>query len=158
MMRDHGQRKKYHHELVGWNARMDGIQGAVLRVKLKHLDAANEARRRHAAQYHELLSGVKGLRLPVEASGRRHVWHIYAVRVANRDAILERLSKTGIHCGIHYPVPVHLQEAYSGLGLRPGSFPVAERCADEFLSLPMFPELTQEQITAVAREIGVTLA
>lgn len=157
MMRDHGQRKKYHHELVGWNARMDGIHGAVLRVKLRHLDAANEARRRHAAHYQELLAGVENLCLPREAKGRRHVWHVYAVRVAKRDAILEKLAKVGIHCGIHYPVPVHLQEAYRGLGLGRGSFPVAERCADEFLSLPMFPELTAEQVAAVAREVGIAL-
>lgn len=157
MMRDHGQRKKYHHELVGWNARMDGIQGAVLRVKLKHLDAANDARRQHAARYQELLSGLKGIVLPAEAAGRRHVWHVYAVRVAKRDAILEKLANTGIHCGIHYPVPVHLQEAYRHLGLGRESFPVAERCADEFLSLPMFPELTSEQVTAVAREVALAL-
>jgi dTDP-4-amino-4,6-dideoxygalactose transaminase len=157
MMRDHGQRKKYYHELVGWNGRMDGIQGAVLRVKLKHLERGNEARRQHAALYGKLLAGLKELRLPVEAPERKHVWHVYAVRVRQRDALLERLGKAGIHCGIHYPVPVHLQHAYRELGLGPGSFPVAERCAQEFLSLPMFPELTQQQVQAVSRELELAL-
>ena len=158
MMRDHGQRKKYHHDLVGWNARMDGIQGAVLRVKLKHLDAANEGRRRNAALYLELLAGEKQIQLPVEAAGRRHVWHIFPIRTANRDAVMEILNQRGVGCGIHYPIPVHLQEAYSSLGLKRGSFPVAERCADQFISLPMFPELSREQIETVVRELKSAVA
>jgi len=157
MFRDHGQRKKYHHGLVGWNARMDGIQGAVLSVKLKHLEQATAARRSHAAVYESLLAGEETLRLPREAKDRRHVYHLYAVRVARRDAIMETLARRGIHCGIHYPIPVHLQEAYSNLGLGKGSFPVAERCAEEFLSLPMFPELSRDQIETVARELKIAL-
>lgn len=153
MLRDHGQRKKYHHAVVGWNARMDGIQGAILSIKLKHLEAANAARRRNAELYRKLLAGEPGLRLPVEAKDRKHVYHLFAVRAQRRDAIIQHLATLGIHCGIHYPIPVHLQEAYAGLGLGRGSFPVAERCADEFISLPMFPELTVDQIEAVAREL-----
>jgi dTDP-4-amino-4,6-dideoxygalactose transaminase len=153
MLRDHGQRKKYHHAVVGWNARMDGIQGAVLKIKLKHLEKGNDLRRRHAALYGQLLADEKALRLPLEALGRKHVYHIYAVRVQRRDAIIEAMAARGIHCGIHYPIPVHLQEAYQSLGLGKGSFPVAERCAEEFLSLPMFPELSVEQIETVAREL-----
>lgn len=155
--RDHGQRKKYYHGLVGWNARMDGIQGAVLSVKLKHLEKATEARRAHAALYNTLLVDEKKLRLPREAKDRRHVYHLYAVRAARRDAIIDALGKINIHCGIHYPIPVHLQEAYKSLGLAKGAFPVAERCAEEFISLPMFPELTRDQIETVARELKVAL-
>lgn len=149
MLRDHGQSKKYHHAVVGWNGRMDGIQGAVLSVKLRHLAAANEARRRNAALYASLLVGEEGIILPREAEGRRHVFHVYATRVRNRDTVLQELEKRDVHCGIHYPIPVHLQEAYRHLGYRRGAFPVAERCAEEFLSLPMFPELTIEQVETV---------
>ncbi len=156
-LRDHGQHKKYHHSMVGWNARMDGMQGAVLSIKLRHLERGNDARRSHAALYSKFLAGTPGITLPVEAPGRKHVYHIYAVRVANRDNILDLLGRRGIHCGIHYPIPVHLQEAYKFLGLGRGSFPVAERCADEFLSLPMFPELTPDQILAVAEELKLAV-
>jgi len=152
-LRDHGQSQKYHHTMVGWNARMDGIQGAALQIKLRKLAEGNEARRRNAKLYNDLLAGVEGLRLPVEAAGRKHVYHVYAVRVQPRDELLRALGAKGIHCGIHYPIPVHLQEAYRSLGLGRGSFPVAERCALEFLSLPMFPELTAEQIERVAAEV-----
>jgi dTDP-4-amino-4,6-dideoxygalactose transaminase len=157
VLRDHGQGQKYHHEVIGWNGRMDGIQGAVLRVKLRHLDHSNERRRKHAARYCELLQGVEGISLPVEACDRKHVYHLFAARSAGRDRIIETLKGQGIHCGIHYPVPVHLQQAYRDLGLEKGSFPVAERCAEEFLSLPMFPDLTGEQIELVARALTLTL-
>lgn len=156
-LRDHGQHKKYHHSMIGWNARMDGMQGAILSIKLRHLERGNDARRTNAALYGKLLAGEPGITLPVEAPGRKHVYHIYAVRVANRDAVLDALGKRGIHCGIHYPIPVHLQEAYSFLGLGKGSFPVAERCAEEFLSLPMFPELAPDQIEAVTQELKLVL-
>ncbi len=149
MFRDHGQRQKYYHSMVGFNARMDGLQGAVLDVKLKHLPAWNEARRQHAAQYNALLAGVPGVMTPVEADYAKMVYHIYAVRVQNRDAVLDRLKEKGVFCGIHYPVPLHLQEAYQSLGYKAGDFPVAERCASEQLSLPMFAELTEEQIRYV---------
>jgi dTDP-4-amino-4,6-dideoxygalactose transaminase len=149
VFRDHGQDKKYYHSVVGWNARMDGIQGAVLSIKLKSLDAGNSARRANAARYNEVLSTVPGLTLPIAASYGTPVVHLYVVRVKNRDDVLQSLTLRGIGSGIHYPIPVHLQEAYRSLGLGVGSFPVAERCAKEFLSLPMYPELSEPQINAV---------
>jgi len=146
MFRDHGQARKYYHGMIGWNARMDGIQGAILTVKLKHLESWTEARRKNASLYNELLSNVDGIVTPQEADYARHVYHIYAIRVQNRDELIEKLAEKEIFCGIHYPVPIHLQEAYNFLGLSKGSFPVAEKCASEFVSLPMFPELTEAQI------------
>jgi dTDP-4-amino-4,6-dideoxygalactose transaminase len=153
ILREHGQPKKYFHTVIGWNARMDGIQGAVLSIKLKHLARGNAARHARAEQYDRLLASVSGVLPPVEAPQRRHVYHLYAVRVKQRDAVLQALGERGIGCGIHYPVPVHLQEAYRSLGYRSGSLPVSERCANEFLSLPMFPELTAEQVQAVVTEL-----
>jgi len=146
MFRDHGQARKYYHGMIGWNARMDGIQGAILSTKLKHLESWTEARRKNASLYNELLSNVDGIITPREADYTRHVYHIYAIRVQNRDELIEKLAEKEIFCGIHYPVPLHLQEAYNFLGLNKGSFPVAEKCASEFVSLPMFPELTEAQI------------
>jgi dTDP-4-amino-4,6-dideoxygalactose transaminase len=153
VLREHGQPKKYFHSVIGWNARMDGIQGAVLSVKLKHLARANAARHLRAEQYDRLLAGVSGILTPKEAQQRRHVYHLYAVRVKQRDRLLQALGERGIGCGIHYPIPVHLQEAYRFLGYAVGSLPVAERCANEFLSLPMFPELTAEQVESVVTEL-----
>jgi dTDP-4-amino-4,6-dideoxygalactose transaminase len=150
VLRDHGQHKRYYHSKVGWNARMDGIQGAVLSVKLKQLEVANVRRHAHALLYEQLLGGVEEIITPTEAPQNRHVFHIFAVRVKERDQILQAMANQGISCAIHYPIPVHLQEAYRFLGNAEGSFPVAEQCAKEFLSLPMFPELTKEQIHAVA--------
>ncbi|MGA2173970.1 MAG: DegT/DnrJ/EryC1/StrS family aminotransferase [Verrucomicrobiota bacterium] len=150
VLRDHGQHKKYYHSKVGWNARMDGIQGAVLGVKLKQLEASNARRHAHALLYDQLLGDMPEIITPFEAPHNRHVYHIYAVRVKERDQVLQAMADQGISCAIHYPIPVHLQEAYRFLGCDQGSFPVAERCAEEFLSLPMFPELTKEQIHAVA--------
>src|SRR5438477_9841849 len=157
MLRDHGQAKKYHHALVGWNARMDGIQGAALRVKLKRLDRANQARRANARFYEQHLADVEEVILPTEAEYARHVYHLYVVRVQDRDRVLQAMANRGIACGIHYPIPVHLQEAYRFLGYAKGSFPVSERCADEFLSLPMYPELTAEQLGVVVGELKVLL-
>lgn len=153
ILRDHGQHKKYHHSEVGWNGRMDGLQGAALRVKLRHLARWTEARRAHAQHYDRLLSGCAEVIPPVEAAYARHVYHLYAIRVANRDEVLAKLARRGITCGIHYPIPVHLQDAYRSLGKRRGSFPIAERCADEFLSLPMFAELTPEQVEYVVTSL-----
>jgi len=153
MLRDHGQQKKYQHALIGWNARMDGIQGAVLSVKLKHLVEWNEARIINARIYNELLADVNGVITPQEADYAKHVYHIYAIRVQDRDRLLNTLAEKDIHCGIHYPFPVHLQEAYHNLGLQEGRFSIAERCAGELISLPMFPELTREQIEHVAKQI-----
>jgi dTDP-4-amino-4,6-dideoxygalactose transaminase len=153
VFRDHGQHRKYHHSLVGWNARMDGIQGAVLSIKLKHLDVNNLRRQAHALLYDQLLGDMEEIITPFEAPHNRHVYHVYSVRVQERNQILQALADRGISCAIHYPIPVHLQEAYRFLGCDEGSFPIAERCAQEFLSLPMFPELTNEQIYAVAAEL-----
>jgi dTDP-4-amino-4,6-dideoxygalactose transaminase len=132
---------------------MDGIQGAALKIKLKHLDKWNALRVKHADRYRQLLTNVPGVLLPKACANRTHVYHIFAVRIKNRDEVLKKMGERGIACGIHYPIPVHLQDAYKFLGQGRGSFPVAEQCADEFLSLPMFPELTEEQIQAVATEL-----
>jgi len=158
MFREHGQKKKYYHDVIGWNSRMDGLQGAVLGVKLKYLDQANAARRRIATLYHEQLTGTPDLLLPAEAEYARHIYHVYAVRVARRDEVMQRLADHGIGTGIHYPVPVHLQNAYAGLGYRRGDFPVSEACAESFLSLPMYPELTDTQVAAVVGELKACLA
>jgi dTDP-4-amino-4,6-dideoxygalactose transaminase len=157
MFREHGQKKKYYHDVVGWNARMDGIQAAVLKVKLQYLERANEGRRQAAAQYQTLLAGVPGLTLPTAGLHATHVYHVYAVRVQNRDRLLEEMSNRGVACGIHYPVPVHLQQAYADLGHVRGDFPVSEACANEFLSLPMFPELAREQIEYTAAQLKTVL-
>ncbi len=153
MLRDHGQSEKYYHSIIGWNARMDGFQGAVLSVKLKHLPAWNEARRENAQLYSDFLAGVDDIITPAEAAHARHIYHIYAVCVQNRDKLISTLAEKDIDCGIHYPIPIHLQDAYRFMGYKEGSFPIAEKCADELVSLPMFPELTQEQIERVSDEI-----
>ena len=152
-LRDHGQTEKYHHKAVGWNARMDGIQAAVLSAKLQYSNAWNDARRRHAVNYSRQLVRVEGIILPVKAPKSNPVYHIYAVRLRNRDAVLARLADMGISCGIHYPVPIHLQPAYKTLNLPKGSFPRAESMARMQLSLPMFPELTDEQIAYVVEAL-----
>ena len=157
MLRDHGQDRKYYHGSIGWNARMDGIQGAILSVKLKHLLAWNDGRRKNAALYEDLLKDVKGVAIPLKATYDKHVYHIYAIRVADRDRLIAALATKDIHCGIHYPIPLHLQEAYKSLGYAKGAFPVAEQAAAEFVSLPMFAELTKEQIIRVCDEIRVLL-
>jgi dTDP-4-amino-4,6-dideoxygalactose transaminase len=153
ILRDHGQVRKYHHTMIGWNCRMDGIQAAILRVKLKHLERGNDLRRTHASQYNKMFRSLDGLFAPVEATYSRHVYHIYAIRVRERDEVMRSLGENGIGCGVHYPVPVHLQEAYHHLGYRKGAFPIAERIAQEFISLPMFPELTGTQIELVAEAV-----
>jgi len=153
MLRDHGQSKKYYHDTIGWNARMDGFQGAVLNVKLKNLTLWNEARRNNAMLYNRLLKDVIGIIVPKEAGYARHIYHVYAIRLKNRDQLIHFLKKKEISCGIHYPIPIHLQQAYRSQGLGEGSFPVAEQCANEFVSLPMFPELTDEQIKYTVEQI-----
>lgn len=153
VFRDHGQEKKYYHSVIGWNARMDGIQGAVLSLKLKTLEADNAARRAHAQRYDALLAGIPHLQVLPPSSRGRSVYHLYVVRVKDRNRVLDTLGQRGIGCGVHYPIPVHRQEAYRSLGHGPGSFPVAERCAEEFLSLPMYPTLTPAKIEAVVAEV-----
>ena len=158
ILRDHGQIRKYHHSMVGWNGRMDGIQAVVLRIKLRQLTMANEMRRNHAKSYTDLLRELSGVILPYEGPDRHHVYHIYSIRVQKRDDMIRTLQNQGVCAGIHYPIPVHLQEAYLDLGYERGTFPVAEKCANEFLSLPMFPELTQEQIQFVATTVRDSMA
>jgi dTDP-4-amino-4,6-dideoxygalactose transaminase len=148
-LRDHGQIRKYHHAAIGWNCRMDGLQAAVLSIKLKHLDRGNSLRRKHAAIYDEAFAGMEDINTPVVADYAEHVYHIYAVRVQERDHAMWLLGKKGIQFGIHYPVPIHRQKAYHFLGYGIGAFPVAEMLAHELLSLPMFPELARSQIDSV---------
>jgi len=148
MLRDWGAEKKYHHVLKGYNFRMEAIQGAVLRVKLPHLDAWTEARRTAAAHYDRLLAG-SGIPTPKAMAYAHHVYHVYAIRTAHRAEWQQALMAKGIHTGIHYPIPVHLLPAFADLGYREGQFPHAEKAAREVLSLPMFPELTVAQCVEV---------
>ena len=148
MLRDWGAEKKYHHVLKGFNYRLEGIQGAVLRVKLRHLEAWTEGRRAAAAHYDRMLAGT-GIRGPKPRDHQRHVYHVYAVRTPNRAEWQEALQSQGIQTGIHYPFPVHLLPAYENLGYKAGDFPEAEAAASEVLSLPMFPELTEQQCRTV---------
>jgi dTDP-4-amino-4,6-dideoxygalactose transaminase len=155
LLRDWGQERKYEHRVPGFNARMEGLQGAVLRVKLGHLEAWTEARRAHAAAYGKALEGC-GVVLPVERPGRRHVYHVYTVRAGARARLREGLAARGIATGIHYPIPLHLQPALADLGHRPGDFPAAEAAAREVLSLPLYPELPEgapERVAAAIREV-----
>jgi dTDP-4-amino-4,6-dideoxygalactose transaminase len=158
ILREHGQIRKYYHSMVGWNCRMDGIQAAVLRVKLRHLERFTELRRTHAAHYDRGLEGIDELVRPVHSALVRHVYHIYAIRVKDRDKVMRLLAEDGVGSGVHYPVPVHLQEAYRSLGYQRGAFPVAERCATEFVSLPMFPELTHAQVEIAIQAVKNALA
>lgn len=150
VLRDWGQEKKYHHAVKGFNYRMDGFQGAVLRVKLRHLEAWTEARRACARRYDEALQGLDII-LPPVMPYARHVYHTYTIRTSQRDELQAALQEQGIATGVHYPLPVHLQEAYSDLGYTAGDFPEAERAVGEVLSLPIYPELsTVQQDTVVA--------
>ena len=150
MMRDHGMQKKYTHDIVGMNERLDGLQGAVLSVKLKHLDAWNEARRKHARLYRTLLESNKNIGLFKTYDDRIHNYHLFVVRVKHRDEVQKKLTEKGISTGIHYPIPIHLQKAYAGMWKK-GDFPVAEKIAPELLSLPMYAELTEEQVRETAK-------
>jgi dTDP-4-amino-4,6-dideoxygalactose transaminase len=149
-LRSWGEETRYEHKYKGYNYRMDGIQGAILAVKLKYLDSWTEARRSHAAEYARCLAETTAI-TPTERADVRHVYHVYVVRVAERDAWRAKLSDAGVQTGVHYPIPVHLQPGYRDLGYSEGDFPVAERAASEVLSLPIYPELTPEQIHAIAR-------
>jgi dTDP-4-amino-4,6-dideoxygalactose transaminase len=153
LLRDWGQEKKYHHEVLAYNYRMDGIQGAILRVKLRQLEAWTELRRSHARLYGECLAQT-GIRRAVEFTDRRHVYHIYSVFHPQRQQLQAALQEAGIHTGMHYPIPVHLQKPYQNLGYREGDFPVTEQTAKEQLSLPMFAELTSEQVKRVAQAVS----
>ena len=152
-LRDWGQKERYNHIAKGFNYRMDAIQGAALGVKLKYLEEWTEKRRRHARHYDQLLDGIGPIERPVEMRGRRHVYHVYAIRSRDRTMLQESLAAQGIQTGLHYPIPVHLQPAYADLGYRRGDFPVSELAAQQVLSLPMYPELTPAQIDTVAEAI-----
>ncbi|MDQ3810043.1 MAG: DegT/DnrJ/EryC1/StrS family aminotransferase, partial [Chloroflexota bacterium] len=154
MLRDWGSQRKYHHELRGYNYRLEEIQAAVLRVKLRYLEQWTEARRSHAALYSRLLAGSANVTAPCEMPARRHVYHVYAIRSARRDALQAELRNAGIGTGIHYPLPVHLQPAHADLGYGQGAFPHAERAAGEVLSLPMYAELSEDMLRRVAEAIG----
>jgi dTDP-4-amino-4,6-dideoxygalactose transaminase len=152
LLRNYGQRKRYYHAIKGFNSRLDELQAAILGVKLPMLDDWNESRRRRASLYSELLADSEVL-TPTEAPYGKHVYHLYVVRSRCRDALREHLASQGIQTLIHYPVPVHLQEAYSDLGLSRGAFPVAEACAEQILSLPIYPELGLHEVERVAEAI-----
>ena len=158
VLRDHGQTKKYHHEVEGYNGRLDAIQAGLLHAKLAHLAEWNLQRRERAAEYNRLLAGNEGLILPYEPSWSRAVYHLYVVRTENRDSMMNHLKKAGIGTGIHYPIPLHLQKAYAFMNYSLRDFPVAGRVAAEIVSLPMFPQLTLEQQTRVVEEISAFTA
>lgn len=151
-LREHGSSQRYYHDEIGFNYRMEGIQGATLGVKLKHLDNWTRERRRVAHRYHELLADTP-LQLPREADYAESVYHVYAVRHPRRDELKKHLEANQIGCALHYPLPLHLQKCYAFLGYKPGDFPVAEKSARECLSLPIYPELTDEQLQRVASVI-----
>jgi dTDP-4-amino-4,6-dideoxygalactose transaminase len=152
LLRDWGQVHKYHHEMLAYNYRMDGIQGAVLGVKFRYLDGWTEKRRTRAALYRALLEG-SGIQATTEAVDRRHVYHIFSVFHPERDRLQAHLAHSGIQSGLHYPFPVHLQKAYADLGHQPGDFPVSERLAKTQLSLPMYPELSDNDVARVVEAL-----
>ena len=151
-LRNYGQSKKYHHETIGFNRRLDSLQASILRVKLQHLDSWNKARREHAKTYNRLLQGST-VKTPKTINHAKPVWHLYVVRVKNRDALQKSLSDCGVHTGIHYPIPIHMQTAYKHLGYQKGDFPVTEEYAQQILSLPMYAEMTSGQIQYVIDSI-----
>lgn len=153
MIRDHGQEQKYYHAMEGYNGRLDAIQAGVLRIKLKRLAAWNESRWQNVQYYNELLSCINGVTIPVEADFAKAVYHLYVILVDDRDGLQKFLGEKGIGTGLHYPVPLHLQKAYAQMGYKEGSFPVSENLAKRLLSLPMFPELTREEIKYVCDSI-----
>ena len=152
-MAAHGSSTKYVHDRIGVNARLDAVQAPVLRAKLRRLDAWNDARRAAAARYGELLADVDEVRRPRERPGNQDVWHLYVIQVDDRDKVMARMGEAGVGVALHYPTPIHLTEAYAGLGHRRGEFPVTEAAAGRILSLPMFPHLTGEQQERVVGEL-----
>jgi dTDP-4-amino-4,6-dideoxygalactose transaminase len=167
-LRQHGMRRRYYHDEIGWNTRLDGIQGAILHVKLKYIEGWNQARRTLASRYHVLFRNAglaesgpypfNGVILPHEAPGRRHVWHQYVIRTNRRNALREFLAARKIGSEIYYPVPLHMQEALKGLGYKEGDFPEAERTAREVLALPIFPELREDEQHTVVGAIAEFLS
>jgi dTDP-4-amino-4,6-dideoxygalactose transaminase len=156
-LRDHAQEQRYHHNEIGFNYRMDGFQGAVLGIKLKHIERWTLARIALAEKYLELMADLP-IELPVHLPDRRHVWHLFVTRHPKRDLIRAELEKRGIQTGLHYPIPLHLQKAYKHLGYKEGDFPVSERIGRECMTLPLFPEMTAQQQAAVIDNLGEVLA
>ena len=152
LLRNHGYQKKYYHEIEGYNYRLDAIQAAILRVKLRHLEEWTEKRRKNAKLYDELLKG-SGVKTPLEMEYAKHVYHLYVIGTEEREGLYVRLKKNEISTAIHYPLPLHLQQAYSYLGYKKGDFPVSEACTERLLSLPMFPESTEDEIKKIAEII-----
>ena len=149
LLRNHGFKTKYHNEILGWNFRLDEIQAAVLRVKLKYLDRWTEARRENARLYRQNLGQITSVELPYEVSGSRHIYHQFVIRTQRRDQLMARLREEGIGCEIYYPIPSHLQHCFKNLGYRPGDFPNSEDAANQSLALPIYPELTVDMIRTV---------
>lgn len=152
MIRDHGSNRRYYHDLIGFNGRLDELQAVVLRAKLPHLEDWNNQRRQHAQKYVELLKGTPAI-TPVELNGNRHVYHMFVIQTPRRDELQNHLKEKGVGTGIHYPVPIHLQKSMSFLGYKPGDLPVTEAVVEKILSLPMFAELTDMQIEEVCEAI-----
>jgi len=149
LLRNHGRNKRYYHQIEGYNYRLDTIQAAILRVKLRHLEEWTEKRRRNAKLYNKLLKG-SGVKTPVEMEYAKHVYHLYVIKTEKREKLYSRLKENGISAAVHYPLPLHLQEAYRYLGWKKGDFPISEACSERLLSLPMFPELTTDEIKKIA--------
>lgn len=158
LLADHGRESKYVHSIIGYNQRMDGLQAGILLVKLKYLQRWTEQRRANARRYAALLSGVGGVQLPASCEGADHVYHLYVVQVPDRDRVVSSLQENGVAAGIHYPLPLHLQPALQHLGYREGDFPAAEHAARHVVSLPMYPELTLEQIERVCTLLAQAVA
>jgi len=156
MLRNHGQKVRYYHSIIGYNSRLDEIQAGILRIKLKRIDEYNKKRRENASLYTEKLKEINVI-TPSEPDGYYHVFHQYSIRTSKRDSILNGLTEAGIASAIYYPVPLHLQESYKDLGYKKGDFPVSEAIASDIISLPMYPELTAEQIDEVCKTIKESL-
>ena len=153
LLRNHGSIKKYEHKIEGYSSRLDNLQAAILRVKLRHLNKWNESRRKNAKKYNELLSSISGIITPYEADYAKHVYHLYVIRTEERDKLREELKLKDIATGIHYPIPLHLQPAYKYLGYKEGDFPITEKVSQEILSLPMFSELNDQQTEEIVELI-----
>ncbi|MEO8615310.1 MAG: DegT/DnrJ/EryC1/StrS family aminotransferase [Luteolibacter sp.] len=154
LLKDHGQPRKYHHSVIGWNSRMDAIQGAALSIKLRYLDNGNQIRQNIAMRYDQSLAVLDDLIVPLRGDKRTHVFHVYAIQIRNRSRLTTTFNKNGIGYGMHYPVPIHLQPAYRFLGHQRGAFPVSEQCAETFVSLPIYPELDSTQVDIVVGAVN----
>lgn len=154
ILRDHGQTSKYHHEIVGFNYRMDGIQGAVLSIKLKHIQDWTDKRNEVAKKYTHRLSGINGVQVPHVSDNKISAFHLYVIGSSNRENLMKYLNEQGIGTGLHYPIPIHLQKAYQKLGYSRGDYPIAELNSERCISLPMFPELTDDQIDYVCKHVS----